>query len=374
MRRVVAVLAALALPLLAVGPASAEEPAVDRSAYFAATGLGGLGAPSPTVNEGDLRVSRSLRTAAPAGELETPSEVLSFAALLYRAPGVRASLELTLREGAVGTPDVQACATVGTDWEAGPNQPLDALQYDCSLATALGVLSEDGTTVAFSIDDRWQPEPGVWSIAVVPTSAEPVVTVPPVVPLPFSADFAQPEPGQFVTEAAFVLPGEPGSSDSGSFDPGSFGSGTGTGTTSGGGGAFLPGGGFTTPGGSGFSGGLGSTTVPPAVAGGALPDPQAAAPQSPVLAGAPRAGALRPASVAEDLSSGARIAALLALAGLCAAVGWASGQQRPGPQLIGGRARAAAFAAGAPVAEPAGRPRGIGRFEKVRDAAPRRLR
>ncbi len=373
MRRPLAVLAVLLAPLALAAPASAEEPPVERSAYFAATGTGGLGAPSPTANEGDLRVQRSLRTSAPAGDLSTPSEVLAFSALLYRAPGARASLSLTLREGSVGAPEVQACATVGVDWEAGPNQPLDALQYDCSLATALGVLSADGTTLDFAIDDRWQPEPGVWSIAIVPTSAEPVVTVPPVVPLPFSVDLAAPEPGQFVTEAAFQLPTEP-TTDGGS---------GGTGTTSGGGSAFSPGGGLTGfPSGGfptgGFGGGT-TTSTPPLLAGGPLPAVPAAPSttgQAPAVA-APRTVAVRPASAVEDLSAGARTAALLALAGLAFAVYRAASEQRPGPQLIGGRGRAAAAAAGVAALAavvPVDRPRGHGRFAKVRDTAPRRLR
>ena len=68
--------------------------------------------------------------------------------------------------------------------------------------------------------------------------------------------------------------------------------------------------------------------------------------------------------------------ALLALAGGSAAVGYAAGQQRPGPRLIGGRARLAPAGAPAVAAAPGpeDRPRGIGRFAKPRDTAPRRLR
>jgi ABC-type branched-subunit amino acid transport system ATPase component len=83
-----------------------------------------------------------------------------------------------------------------------------------------------------------------------------------------------------------------------------------------------------------------------------------------------------PAGVVEDLGSGRRLLALLVLAGGSAAVGYAAGQQRPGPRLLGGRSRLAPAAAPA-LAEPPSaqeRPRGIGRFAKARDAAPRRLR
>jgi hypothetical protein len=64
------------------------------------------------------------------------------------------------------------------------------------------------------------------------------------------------------------------------------------------------------------------------------------------------------------------------LAGGSAAVGYAAGQQRPGPRLIGGRSRLATLPRDRSADEPPReeRPRGIGRFAKTRDAAPRRLR
>ena len=87
--------------------------------------------------------------------------------------------------------------------------------------------------------------------------------------------------------------------------------------------------------------------------------------------------AFRPALAAQDTGTGSRLLALLVLVGGSAAVGYAAGQQRPGPRLLGGRA-ASAVPAGLPVQETAAapdrRPRGIGRFAKARDAAPRRLR
>jgi hypothetical protein len=72
--------------------------------------------------------------------------------------------------------------------------------------------------------------------------------------------------------------------------------------------------------------------------------------------------------------------------GLSGAVGYAAGKNRSAPQLIGGRAGRAVVATG-PVsggaassgpasggAEGAPRQRGIGRFAKQRERAPRRLR
>ncbi len=357
-----AVLAAGATALLASAvPAAAQEaPAPERTAFYSAASGGGLAAPQPTANDGDLRVSRTVRTE-------------NFAALLYQAEGVRASLDLTIRDvpPPAGTPDVVVCPTVGTEWEAGPNQPVDAApEYDCEAGIAFGVPSEDGLTVSFALDRAFQVAPGTWSMVVVPTPYELQVVVDvPKVPAPFSLDFAAPAAGAFVVEPEFVTPTleEPGS------DPG-----TTDGTTGGGTGeAFLPGG-FEAP--PTFDGG---TAEAPLVAGGldaALPEP-ASAPEPAVAAGAPTAAVpllvARPAGVVQDLGSGRRLLALLVLAGGSAAVGYAAGQQRPGPRLIGGRSRAVVPSAVPALAGPAPaeeRPRGIGRFAKTRDAAPRRLR
>src|SRR5687768_4019284 len=87
---------------LPAGVAVAElTPDPERTAWFNAASGGGLAAPQPTTSEDDLRVVRALETQA-------------FSTLLYSGDGVRASLELAVRDGsAQGTPDVVACPTVG---------------------------------------------------------------------------------------------------------------------------------------------------------------------------------------------------------------------------------------------------------------------
>lgn len=110
--------------------------------------------------------------------------------------------------------------------------------------------------------------------------------------------------------------------------------------------------------------------------------PETAPGEEPVAAGDPLAQqttalpATTPAASGTDTVGRSRLLALLALVAVCAAAGWAAGQQRPIPQLLGGRARAMpATPAVVPVpAAPTLLERGIGRFSRVRDAAPRRLR
>ncbi|TAL21539.1 MAG: hypothetical protein EPN99_07430 [Frankiales bacterium] len=337
-----AVATALVLP---AGAASAElAPEAERTAWFNAASGGGLAAPQPTTSDDDLRVARAL-------------EPQAFSALLYSGEGLRASLDLTVRAGsAQGTPDVVACPTVDTAWEDGGNQPMDAApEYDCDASTSYGLLSEDGTTLSFGLDGAFQVEPGTWSIALVPTPGGVAAGPPPAAPLPFTVDLEPPAAGAFVIEQELVAPPPD--------QPPAVTAPTTTGT------GFAPAADLDGPVGSALA-----ETALPAVAAAA---PEAAAPvaPAPVLATAPLA--VLPASHAGDEDAGRRLLALLALAGGSAAVGYAAGQQRPGPRLIGGRARIGGPAAAGAVAALAlgdDRPRGIGRFAKVRDEAPRRLR
>ena len=333
---------ALCLPAAA---ASAElTPDAERTAWFNAASGGGLAAPQPTTSEDDLRVVRALDTQA-------------FSTLLYVGEGVRASLDLTVRDGsAQGTPDVVACPTVGTDWEAGGNQPMDAAPtYDCERSTAFGLLSEDGATLSFGLDAAFQVEPGTWSVALVPAPGGVAAGPPPKVPLPFSLDLEPPAPGAFVIEEEFVLPAP--AAPAATAPVGTGGSGLAPAVDLG----ALP---------------AGAPAVAPLDPAVAAPAPAAAAPVAPAPALATAPLAVLPAASSGEEDSGRRLLALLALAGGSAAVGYAAGQSRPGPQLIGGRARlgvpAAAGAATVPLTDE--RPRGIGRFAKVRDEAPRRLR
>lgn len=338
---------ACAVVLVPVTAAAAAEP--ERTGWWNRLSGGGMSLPQPTTQAGDLRVASG------------PDAPSAFSALLYTAPGsVDATLDVAVRQGStIGTPEVVACPTTTTDWPEGENLPYDtAPGYDCEAGLAFGSLSEDGGTLSFLLDVTTQIEPGVWSLALVPQPGSTTGL--------FSIDLQKPAPDAFVAAPA-DLPEDPAPPSDG-----------GSGATGGGSGEpadpMLPT--AVDP-----LAGSGSADLPPLVAGGesaALPPP--AAPGPAVASGVPQAAPplfrTSPAGVVEDLGAGRRLLALLVLAGGSAAVGYAAGQQRPGPRLLGGRARlgttpALAAATGGSAEE---RPRGIGRFAKARDAAPRRLR
>lgn len=338
-----------------VAAAAAAEP--ERTGWWNRVSAGGVVLPQPTAQPGDLRVA--------AG----PDAPTAYAAVLYSAPdSPGATLDLEVRSRS-GTAEVVACPTELTEWPEGPNQPYDkAPAFNCEVGSALGALSEDGKTLSFTLDTTTQTEPGVWSLALVPQPEAQQI---------FTLDIAEPGPQAFQPDPPDT------SSDTGSdtsFDsstdappPDTSGSSGGTGE------AFTPGA-FEAP--PTFDTGVAEAPLVAAGADVPLPEPEpATAPEPAVAAGAaPVATPLllaRPAGVVEDLTAGRRLLALLVLAGGSAAVGYAAGQQRPGPRLIGGRSRAVLPGAVPALSGPApaeDRPRGIGRFAKDRDAAPRRLR
>lgn len=331
------------LVLLPIGPAAAEAP--ERTGWWNRASAGDVALPQPTTAEGDLRISQA------------PDGPAAYAAVLYPAAGsLSAVLTLQVRaDRTVGTPDVQACLTESSDWQEGGNQPFTAAPaYDCDAGSVLGELAPDGTTLTFLLDQATQGLLGAWSLALVATPEA----------APFFLDLAAPEEDAFVAAPAQdeepLLPDEPPVDPGGSV-PGA---------------ASLPGGFAALP-----DGGSGSAELPPLLAGGeAAPAPAAAAPAPAVASGTqlsfPPSVLARPASVTEDLGAGRRLVALLVLAAGSAAVGYAAGQQRPGPRLIGGRAHLGTPALAGAAVPGAGtdRPRGIGRFSRERDSAPRRLR
>lgn len=332
------------------GAAAAVAAEPERTGWWNRASGGGLVAPAPTAAPGDLRVSAL-----------GPDQPTAYAAVLFTATGSpSATLDLEVRS-TTGTPEVSACPTGTGDWPEGGNQPYDkAPPYDCAIGAAFGSLSADGKTLSFVLDTTMQVEPGVWSLALVPQPGS--------ASGPFTLDVVKPGPDVFLAAAPDATTDTPTDTSTGTSTDSSTSSGGGTGE------AFLPGG-FAAP--PSFDGG--TAQAPPLVAGGAeAPLPEPAAPAPAVAAGAGPAVAplilARPAGVAEDLGSGRRLLALLVLAGGSAAVGYAAGQQRPGPRLIGGRSRLAPAAPAAVETSRDERPRGIGRFAKTRDVAPRRLR
>jgi hypothetical protein len=324
-----AVLTAAIVAGPAAGIAVADAP--QRSAWWNTISGPGLAAPQPTTADGDLHVAQG------------PGEPLAFAALMYAgsdAPSVR--LVLTLREGReVGTPLVVACPTTAVDWEAGGNQPAEAAPaYDCA-NPAQGALSEDGTTMSFALDERQQITPGTWSVALVPQPGSNA---------PFSLDFAAPDQNVFI-------PAERPRQDA---PPATDG---------------FPDSGASTPPPS-FESSFGS--APPAdpapVAEAPVVQTPEVTPAVPVPAATPAAGSASPGS--RHVTSGERLLALLTLFAGTALVGHSVQQERHAPHLLGGRART--LTVPLPDADlrpgPHERPRGIGRFARMRTEPPRRLR
>lgn len=361
-----AVVVAVALP----GQAT-TAPAAEKAGWWSATSGGGAALPQPSTADGDLRVARGAQASAAA----PASQPAAFAALLYRHDGTRATLQLKFRDQrVVGTPDIAACPTKDTGWTPGGNQPAAAApQVDCGASTSFGTLAADGTSVSFTLDSRFQVEPGVWSVALVPTPGDVNPGPPPSAPLPFSADLVAPEPGAFTAESdGDPLPASDPVADSGTGTGPAVPAATGDGSAT----ATLPG---------GFS--AGSVPAPADTSGLSLPSvagaagPTSGAAPAPAVA-APTATSRRPVrpAAASAPTVGTNLLVLAALVALAAWLGRESSLPRTSPRLLGGRARLAGATAAGPADAPAGppspedRPRGLGQFARVRDAAPRRLR
>lgn len=359
---VLSLTAALSAALVAVGVPQAGADAPTKTAWFSAAGAGPLTVPVPTTDAGDLRVG---------GTGESPT---AYAALNLQSAGATGgTLTLQLRPGtALGTVALAACKTEKTDWEKGGNQSFDAGPgYDCSTGSAPGTLSDDGASVVFELDETTQSAPGTWDLAIAPA---------PEVTQPFTVDITTPDTQTFAPSAESGTPSGLGpppavtTDEPTAEDPGAAP-------------AQAP------PSDAGLTAGSETPVEAPATAPLEAPGPDLAgadtplAPETapgeePVAAGDPLAQqttalpATTPAASGTDSVGRSRLLALLALVAVCAAAGWAAGQQRPIPQLLGGRARAMpATPAVVPVpAAPTLLERGIGRFSRVRDAAPRRLR
>jgi hypothetical protein len=327
---VAAVTAAL-LAAPSAGVAWASEP--QRAGWWNSLSGGGFAAPQPTTAEGDLRVAQGL-----AGPL-------AYAALLYVAPGsTSADLTLKLRDGrTAGTPAIMACPTADTEWEAGGNQPAETgPAYDCALSTT-GVLSEDGTSITFALDDRLQLERGTWSFALAPVDGS----------SPFSVDLEAPAAGTFV---ASQPPAQPPASD----PPPDGSDGTAwdapTGDSR-----------FSEP--SPFV-----PAEPPPVDEPVVEPPAAADAETGGLPTLPPPAVPVEGEARSEQNPRGRLLALLTLLGGTVMVGYSTSNERSGPRLIGGRARALGVVDEITLPSAEERPRGIGRFARERHAPPRRLR
>lgn len=317
--------AILAWPLAA--PAAADAP--QRWAWWNAVSGPGVVAPQPTTADGDLHVAQG------------PGEPLAYAALLYTNPAAdTVRLVLALREDRVyGTPAVVACPTATLDWKPGPNQARDdGPVYHCD-HPAQGALTEDGAAMVFALDERQQTTAGTWSIALVPQVGSRT---------PFSLDFAKPGQDAFTpATAARSEPEAPPTDDAvgvGPAAPPTFGS----------------------------SFDSAPPADPPPAEAPAVEGPETIAP-APVPTAAPAGG---PPAATRHVTSGERVLALLTLFAGTAFIGHSMQQERHTPHLLGGRARTLTVPLPDADLHPARheRPRGVGRFARMRHEPPRSLR
>lgn len=339
--------------------ASAAGTSPERTGWWSALTLGGTTLPAPTTPEGDLRVANG------------PDGPTAYAALLYPAGGAAAAT-LTLAvatDRSVGTPELLACVITDDSWQAGGNQAFEAAPaFDCDLGSSVGEPTADGAGLTFRLDDGQLDPAGRWSLALVPfpdsTTLFSLELVAPgedaFVPSAPPAPATEPTVPEAVGPAPdTATPADPGPA---AFAPGAFAPE-----------AFPP---------AGFDAGVldpGLVAAPPVLA---QEQPEqlldVLAPAPAVAPAGAQTVQVAQASVARELGAAGRLLAVVVLAAGCLAVGVAAGQQQPALRLLGGRARVvgagAPVAAGAVPAPRADRDRGIGRFAKPRDSAPRRLR
>jgi hypothetical protein len=326
--------------VFATWPTAANaDPAVRVGWWNTASG-GGQAAPDPTAPDGGLHIAVA------------PGEILAYGAVLYNlAPDATATLELKV--SGQGTPVLQACPTKDLSWKDGGDQPADAAPaYDCSVHSYTASISSDGTTATFLLDGSADTAPGQLSLAIIPymTHDAPggVGTELPVdSTAPFSVDIPKPAVDSLtVTSLPTVA--------------------TPNGDHHGRGGTAVPSTSTQSSGGSTATGQQMSTT--PAVS---VPDTSTVpTPMQPTAAGA----------VPGNTTAHNAALALLVLVAMVVVASSTPTMQRA-PRLLGGAGRqaTAAAAAGAAASAVPAVPvtslgvRGLGRFAKPRDGAPRPL-
>jgi hypothetical protein len=260
------------------------------------------------------------------------NEQVAVAAVEYRVAGPSTStLTLKPAPGAVGTVAVTACPlTAGfTPVEAGAWDKAPA--YNCTSSSADGVAAPDGSiTFALTADFVAAGATAVQA-ALIPTPGS----------APFQAPIEAPADDSFAAVAAPVA--DASSADASAGDPvGAGPSGTFDGVAT----PFAP-----------FNGSLDTTgTVAPSA--------------PPEVALRPPTPRLRPAlPVVASRQLADRVAAVVALAVIGAAMWWMGGRPLPSPRLLGGTSTGAVDVGDTPT----GKVGGIGRFARPRSAPPNRF-
>lgn len=257
-----------------------------------------------------------------------PSGPFAVAAVRYLAYG---SGTLTLEftpDGNAGIPAIAACVAL-TNWDGATagrweGKPI----YDCARQSD-GVVSEDGSEMAWQLDPTMQRVAGVYDIVLSPVG-----------PVPFAASFNAPRSESLVTDGAGEPPPLSSSSEPLAADP------------------AAPSGGDSVP----FE-----TTFPVVdESRNALPDaaePAGAAPAPPPRLSAPIVPAVaNPLALPDDRNE--RLAAMVGLGLMLLGAWWFGGRTVRAPRLLGSVAGRAVQVQAAEIVEaPA---RGIGRFARPR--------
>lgn len=262
---------------------------------------------------------------------------VAMAALEYPVTGVgSATLKLTFAPGGAGTAAITACPA-SNGFTPGPAQAwADAPAYNCTAASADGVLAADAATMAFTLTPDFVTAGGTaMQMVLIPAPGSDPFQVP--IADPGSDSFAGPAPLSDPTSSVDV-PSETA--------------------------ADVP-----------FDESFGSESILPSVSdglglGGAVGDAPTAAPAQAQRGGRPERAAPRPVAAVQPM--GDRVAAVIALGVIGAGLWWLGGRPVPTPRLIGG-ASVEGEVVRPGVAPAVIRHGGIGRFARPRSAAPNRL-
>jgi hypothetical protein len=296
------------------------------------TGLGVLPPaevpPPPTVPEDGLHVANDASGAS------------AIAAVRYKIDGqAGGTLTLRLAEGSTltGTEEIVACPVQG-GFEAAQNGRWDAKpSYDEAACILAATPTEAGDGLTFDVPATMASALGDISVVVVPAPGSTT---------PFSLAFARPADGDFVVTTPVVAAPASGGAVS-SPAP-----------------AYSPG----TPVYSAPQPSSPSFSAPssPAVA---APAADAGGEATPSIPTTPTVAAIE----AAEESRAPQLVAILTLLLVGAALWWLGSQPQRAPRLLGSVGGAASREADVPVAAATARPRGVGRFARIRTAAPNRL-
>jgi hypothetical protein len=258
-------------------------------------------------------------------------EHVAMAAVEYAIPGAgTATLVLKQAPGAVGTVAVTACPLSAGFEPADAGAWADAPAYNCTSASADGVVAPDGSITFALTADFVAAGNTAMQAALVPTPGS----------APFQVPIEPPADGSFTAAAAPAADAAPADTSSGASTDATAGS--------------FDTGGATSPS-FDVSAGTGSGPV-------AAPSPT---PEVALRRPTPRPRPVVPVAASGQLAD--RVAAAVCLAFIGAGMWWLAGRPLPSPRLLGGGS------SGEVAVAEGGRVGGIGRFARARHAPPNRF-